>query len=146
MSQKSAGSSEVSTPKTKPRKGDSQGANPEQVAEAPLTPPSPRARSQARKVGTRAASDKASAVRTMRETMFKTPLPFMVPSLFFGAALSFDIGSRLHWRRFSQYLAENAKEADRLAILSDFVVLGDDMLESAELFESQELEQSSIRE
>ena len=80
------------------------------------------------------------------EEMLKTPLPFMVPSFLLGAALSFDMGSTLHWSTFRQYMAKNAEEADRLAILSDFVVLGDDMLESAELFESQELEQSSVRE
>ena len=77
------------------------------------------------------------------EEMFKTPLPFIVPSFLLGAALSFDMGATLHWRTFRQYLVKNAEEADRLAILSDFVVLGDDMRESAELFDSQELEQSS---
>ena len=76
------------------------------------------------------------------EEMLKTPLPFIVPSFLLGVALSLDMGSTLHWSMFRQYLAKNAAEADRLAILSDFVVLGDDMLESAVLFESQDLEQS----
>lgn len=68
--------------------------------------------------------------------MFSTPLSFTIPSFLLGMAVSFDIGSSLHGRIYRRYMTEPAEEADRRALLSDFVVVGGDMNEACALFEA----------
>ena len=69
------------------------------------------------------------------EDVFKTPLSFTIPSFLMGAAMSFDIGGSIRGRLY-RCISENAYEADRVALLGDFVVIGDNMIDAMEAFES----------
>ena len=49
--------------------------------------------------------------------------------------MSFDISGSIRDRMY-RYISEDAHEADRIAILGDFVVIGDDMIEAMEAYEA----------
>ena len=63
--------------------------------------------------------------------MFKTPLPFTIPSFLVGMSMAFDLGSTLQAYRFDTYFSE-PYTSDMYALASDFAVIGDDIAEAVE--------------
>lgn len=59
--------------------------------------------------------------------MFKTPLPFTIPSFLVGASMAFDLGATLRPDSFERFVIE---QDDFEAILGDFVVVGDDVADA----------------